>query len=290
MPASLRTLRPPSAYIQGLMEVTGGTLTVSGRSEEALRAQPRTWRLAVRDWWPIAFLLVAYLLLHELAEDLSRGAHVQPQLGFDENLFGGTAPTVRLQDALWVPGTLHWYDVAAWLVYLSHFFVTPVVALVLWVRDRAAFLRFRMMFLLLTAAGFVTYVLYPAIPPWLASRRGELQPTVRVVHDVWSQLGLHSLAAVFGEKSEYAFPVGALPSLHAAWPFLLLLFFWPIAGRARALLVAYAVAMALTLIYSADHFLFDIALGWIYATVVYAAGNWWWRRRHPAEAPIERPA
>jgi len=46
--------------------------------------------------------------------------------------------------------------------------------------------------------------------------------------------------------------------------------------------VAYAIAMALTLMYSADHFLFDVALGWTYATVTYLVGNWWWRRRHPA--------
>lgn len=263
------------------------------RSEAALRAQPRTVLLAVRDWWPLALLLAAYLLLHEVADDLVRAAHVQPQLGFDENLFGGISPTVRLQDALWVPGMLHWYDLLAWLVYLSHFFVTITVAAVLWFRDRVAFLRFRVMFLLLTATGFVTYVLYPAIPPWLASRRGDMQPTVRVVHEVWEQLGLHSLAAVFGAKSDYAFPVGALPSLHAAWPFLLLLFFWPVAGRWRVLLVGYAAAMALTLVYSADHFLFDILLGWTYATLAYVAGNWWWHRRHPArsgvdQAPIRR--
>jgi membrane-associated phospholipid phosphatase len=269
------------------------------RDEAALREAPRTMLLFVRDWWPLGLLLVAYLLLHQLADDLSRAAHVQPQLGFDEWLFGGKSPTVRLQDALWVPDTLHWYDLLAWLVYLSHFFVAITVAAVLWFRDRVAFLRFRVMFLLLTAAGFVTYVLYPAIPPWLASRRGDMQPTVRVVHEVWSQLDLHSLAAVFGEKSDYAFPVGALPSLHAAWPFLLLLFFWPVAGRWRVLLVAYAAAMAVTLMYSADHFLFDILLGWAYATVAYFAGAWWWRRRHPAtrvtpaatdQASMRRPA
>jgi hypothetical protein len=239
----------------------------------------RSWRHAVADWWPIALILLAYLALHELATDLSPGAHAQPQLGFDEWLFGGISPTVRLQDALWTAGTLHWYDVVAWLVYLSHFVVTVAVAAVLWVRNRASFLRFRAMFLFLTFAGFVTYVLYPAIPPWMASRRGEMAPTVRVVHAVWQQLGLHGLAAVFGEKSDYAFPVGALPSLHAAWPFLLLLFFWPVAGRWRVLLVGYALAMACTLVYSADHFVFDILLGWVYATGAYLLGNWWWRRR-----------
>jgi hypothetical protein len=31
------------------------------------------------------------------------------------------------------------------------------------------------------------------------------------------------------------------------------------------------------LVYSADHFVFDILLGWAYAAVAYLAGNWWWR-------------
>jgi hypothetical protein len=236
-------------------------------------ATPHSWHRAVVDWFPVALILVAYLVLHELAETLSPGAHVQPQLAFDEFVFGGTAPTVRLQRALWDPGDPHWYDYAAWLVYLSHFVVTFTVAVVLWVRAYPLFRRFRALFLTVTFAGFVTYVVYPAIPPWLASSRGDMPHTVRIVRAMWLELGLSDVAAVFGEKSRYAFPVGALPSLHAAWPFLLLVFFWPIAGRWRVLLVAYALAMALTLVYTADHFVFDILLGWIYVVVAVVVFN-----------------
>ena len=91
----------------------GAQRAAEQRVEDGLRTAPRTWRLVVRDWFPIALLLVIYLLLHELAEPLARVAHVQPQLGFDEAVFGGTAPTVRLQDWLWTPDTLRWYDIAA---------------------------------------------------------------------------------------------------------------------------------------------------------------------------------
>jgi PAP2 superfamily len=234
----------------------------------------RSWAQGVRDWYPIVLILVAYLLLHRLAATLTPGAHVQPQLGFDEWAFGGTAPTVRLQDALWHPGDPHWYDYAAWLVYLSHFVVTLTVAIVLWFRAYPLFRRFRVLFLSVTFAGFVTYVVYPAIPPWLASRRGDMPHVVRIVRAIWLDLGLSDVAAVFGEKSRYAFPVGALPSLHAAWPFLLLVFFWPVAGRWRTLLVAYALAMALTLVYTADHFVFDVLLGWTYVIVVVAVVTW----------------
>jgi hypothetical protein len=229
------------------------------------------WR-GVRDWLPIAAILLAYLVLHELATTLEPVAHVEPQLGFDELVFGGTAPTVRLQDALWHPGDPHWYDYLAWLVYLSHFVVTIVVAIVLWVRAYPLFRRFRVLFLTVTFAGFVTYVIYPAIPPWLASTRGDMPHTVRIVRAMWLELGLTDIAKVFGENSKYAFPVGALPSLHAAWPFLLLVFFWPLASpRWRAVLMAYALAMALTLVYTADHFVFDVLLGWTYVIVVVLA-------------------
>jgi hypothetical protein len=228
----------------------------------------RGWQGTVADWFPVALIVVAYLVLHSLASALTPGAHVQPQLGFDEWVFGGTAPTVRLQRALWNPGDPHWYDYLATLVYLSHFVVTLTVAIVLWVRAYPLFRRFRALFLTVTFAGFVTYVVYPAIPPWLASSRGDMPHTVRIVREMWLHLGLSDVAAVFGEKSKYAFPVGALPSLHAAWPFLLLVFFWPIAGRWRIALVAYALAMAFTLVYTADHFVFDVLLGWTYVIVV----------------------
>ena len=239
----------------------------------------RGWRRGVRDWFPVALILVAYVVLHSLAATLTPHAHVDPQLAFDEWLFGGTAPTVRLQRDLWTPGDPVWYDYLAWLVYLSHFVVMPTVAIVLWVRAYPMFRRFRALFLTVTFAGFVTYVVYPAIPPWLASRRGDMPHTVRIVRAMWLELGLADVAAVFGEKSKYAFPVGALPSLHAAWPFLLLAFLWPIAGRWRVALVAYALAMAFTLVYTADHFVFDILLGWTYVLVVMLAVRAFTNRR-----------
>ena len=135
------------------------------------------------DWFPVALIVVAYLVLHALASTLTPGAHVQPQLGFDEWVFGGTAPTVRLQRALWHPGDPHWYDYLATLVYLSHFVVSLTVGILLWLRAYPLFRRFRVLFITVTFAGFVTYVVYPAIPPWLASRRGDMPHAVRAVID-----------------------------------------------------------------------------------------------------------
>jgi membrane-associated phospholipid phosphatase len=243
------------------------------------QATPRSPTRFAVDWLPLLLIAGAYGVLHEVGDSMVARAHVEPQLGFDNWLFGAAA-TVRLQDALWHGRAhVHWYDYATWLVYLSHFFVTLTIAIVLWKVAYPRFLKFRALILTVTFAGFVTYVIYPAFPPWLASIRGDMAPTVRVVREVWLHLGLSGVAAVFGEQSNYAFPVGALPSLHAAWPCMIVLFFWRDAGRWRILLVGYALAMALTLVYTADHFVLDILMGWAYAIAVYAGFSWFWRRR-----------
>jgi hypothetical protein len=233
------------------------------------RRERRSWWRVLRDWLPFVSLVAAYRILNRWSEPLTAKAHVEPQRGFDERLFGGTAPTVSVQRAAWHPAAPQWWDYAAWVVYLSHFFVTPAIAIALSRRDEAAFRRFRTLVVTGAFAGFATYVAYPAVPPWLASIRGDIPPTDRVIRTMWERAGTPRVAAVFGEDSDLAFPVGALPSLHAAAPFLVLLFFWDRAPRWRPVLAAYNVAMAGTLVYTADHFVFDILMGWAYAVAVY---------------------
>ena len=54
----------------------------------------------------------------------------------------------------------------------------------------------------------------------------------------------------------------------------------------RAILVGYVLAMAFTLVYAGEHYVFDVLLGWIYAVAVYGAvtaiERAWARRREPS--------
>src|SRR5262245_24043055 len=99
------------------------------------------WRRVAREWAPFVPVPVAYAVLNRVGDRFTAKAHVQPQLAFDELLFGGTVPTVRLQRELWDPDDPRWWDLAAWLVYLSHFVVTVAVALALWFKDAQRFRR-----------------------------------------------------------------------------------------------------------------------------------------------------
>jgi hypothetical protein len=247
-------------------------------------------RRFIMDWLPVLVIAAGYDTVRAQAPSLLSRAVVQPQLHFDEALFGGTAPTVRLQHLLGVQtGVVHWWDYLVWLGYLSHFVVTLVVAAVLYVTNRARFRRLAALIVTVSLAGFVTYFIVPAVPPWLASRQGALPHTTRIVQQVWASLGLHGIAKVFDGSTQFANPVAALPSLHAAWPFMLLLFFWPTAKRGRWVLLAYNMFMWFVLMYGAEHYAADIVLGWLYAIVVYVAFTRYWARRD-ARAAAGAPA
>ena len=224
-------------------------------------------RSVVFEWLPLALVLAVYDLLRGHADGLLFSAWYRPQLDADSFLFGGTVPTVWLQDRLWDgPSQVHWYDYASWLVYVSYFLETYVVAGVLWFVDRGRFRRYVASVALLAGMAFATFALFPAAPPWLASQTGELDPTSRLIGPISGHIPFVSFSfeELFQRGWEYSNPVAAVPSLHAAYTLLITLSLWQIARRARPLLALYPLAMAFALVYTGEHYVFDILLGWAY--------------------------
>jgi len=224
-------------------------------------------RSVVLEWVPLALVLAAYDLLRGQADTLLFSAHFRPQIEVDRLLFGGAVPTVWLQDRLWDgASSVHWYDYAAWAVYVSYFLATYVLAGVLWFVDRSRFRRYVATVALLAAMGFVTFALFPAAPPWLASREGEIDWTTRAIGPITGEIPFLSLSfeGLFERGQEYSNPVAAVPSLHAAYTLLFAIYLWRVRRWARPLLAGYVAAMAFALVYTAEHYVADILLGWAY--------------------------
>lgn len=186
-------------------------------------------------------------------------------------LFGGAVPSVWLQEQLHEAGRIQWFEVAAFVVYVSHFFVTPLLAAWLWVRDRWRFRRFAAALALLTLLGCVTFVAFPAAPPWMASEEGLIEPTTRLIPVLWTWTGVGAETGIVGTGYAYANDVAAVPSLHAALALLVALAAWPRRPWARALVAAYPLAMAFAIVYTAEHYVVDVLLGWVYALVSFLA-------------------
>jgi hypothetical protein len=208
-----------------------------------------------------------YDLSRGMADGLGVAVHVTEPAAVDRWLGDGVLPTVWLQEH-W--GASWWAAVAS-VVYASHFVVTPLVLALLWLRDRARWAGYARMVLALSAAGLVTYVLYPAAPPWLASRDGVIEHVDRISSSGWAVLGLPKAGALLDSGQGQVNPVAAVPSLHTAFAVLTCLALLPLARHLwqRLALVAYAVVMPLVLVWSGEHYVIDTLLGALYAGAVW---------------------
>ncbi len=232
------------------------------------------------DWLPIVAVLWAYDLTRGAADSFGIGVHYHPMIDFDSFVFGGQVPTVWLQERLYNPYAVSWWDVAFTLIYTSYFIVPFALAGWLWARDRLAFQRFTRRLVTLALCGLATYVAFPAAPPWMASEMGLIDPIHRSVGRGWEVIGIGT-ASLFDKGQASSNLVAAVPSLHTAFTTLVALFLWKRVRRRwlRPLLLLYPLAMGLTLMATGEHWFFDVALGCLYAGAVMAAWSWWERRR-----------
>jgi membrane-associated phospholipid phosphatase len=242
----------------------------------------RPWRRHLafaRDWLPILILLVVYDFSRGFADELMP-VHIQAMITADEALFG-VVPTVWLQEHLYSPGRVHWWDVGVSFVYFSHFVASLTVAVVLWLRNRAVWLEFMRRWFFLTAAGLITYFLYPAAPPWYASKYGYLSQVVyRTSTDGWDAIGLRSAGKLLSAGQALSNPVAAMPSLHSAFALLVVAFlFSRVRRRWRPLLVLYPLAMTFTLVYAGEHYIVDVLVGWAYVALTLVLVGFLERRR-----------
>jgi hypothetical protein len=268
----------------------------------------------VRDWAPLVVVLVAYNFSRGAADNLGFPVHVTEPIRVDTWLTGwftgGRIPTMWLQEHLYSPGHVHWYDVLGSFVYFSHFVTAMIVAAVLWVRSRAGWVAFMRRFIALDVLGLAIYIVYPMAPPWWAAEHGYLaagQPNAgcdlpvvfsaapRITNCGWDAIGLHSAGRLVTKGQGVVNAVAAMPSLHSAFALFVVLFFIVrIRKLWTLLLLLYPLAMGWVLMYFSEHYLLDIFAGWAVALVVVGAfefgERWWARRRAPADPAYVRRA
>jgi membrane-associated phospholipid phosphatase len=234
----------------------------------------KTSRLVI-EWSPFVAVLFIYDRLRGYADGLLFHAREVPQIKIEAAIFGRPIPTVWLQAHLWHGANdLRWWDYATWFIYLTHFFAALVVAAVLWRWAHDRFVRFATMVCVLSLAGFATYVLFPAVPPWLAARHGSIGSANRTIAIVWHHVPIAHFGSLFEKGQTYANNVAAMPSLHAAFSLLIVLYVWRLVPRwTRPLLALYPPAMAFSLVYTGEHYVVDCVAGWAYAVATFVAVN-----------------
>jgi hypothetical protein len=111
---------------------------------------------------PFVVLLLVYESFRGVIPYLNTNVNFMFMPRFDEALFG-SLPTITFQQWLW-KGQVQWYDFAIYLVYMLHFLLPMILALIVWKYREGYYWRVVGSFVILSFAGFLTFLAFPAAP------------------------------------------------------------------------------------------------------------------------------
>jgi membrane-associated phospholipid phosphatase len=183
----------------------------------------------------------------------------------------------------------HWVvlDIACGLAYLT--FVAEYLGFAFLAFAKGLYARaatFARCFFVMNVMGFATYFIYPSAPPWYVTQYGlgparmHIAPEAAAASRFDALFGSHFFASMYGRGVDV---FGAIPSLHAAYPFtaMLLVFSIPELRRWRLPAAAFFLLMCLSAVYLQHHYVLDVLLGLLYALAALAMVTAWerWRRR-----------
>lgn len=237
---------------------------------------------------PFIAVLLVYESFRGFADQLNQNVNYLLMPNADQKLFGGL-PGAWLQNWLW-RGEVSWYDFIFYGAYLLHFLLPIGLALLVWKTREAQYWKTVSCFAVVAFASFLTFALFPAAPPWMASDQGYITPLTRVSSEVWAAFGLQDFPSVYSQISPNA--VAAVPSLHAAWATLLSVLVFKFYGRRwGAVSLIYPALIFIGTIYQGEHYAFDVILGALYAyggyrLTSYSFDRWAGRSAEEAAQPV----
>jgi len=231
---------------------------------------------------PFLLLLLTYDSFRSIADQLNTHVHFTEMINFDRFITGGSLPTADLQNILW-HGHVQWYDFYFYFLYTIHFLAPVLLAILLWKLRPKMYWSFVGALVGLSFAAFFTYVIFPAAPPWMASDLHYIAPIHHISSDVWSAMGVTNYSQVYAKLAPNA--VAAVPSLHAAYPTLFVLFLISAFGWRRTWwTIIYPISIWVGVVYLGEHYVFDVILGIIYAVGIFALTKAYlaYRKHHPS--------
>lgn len=218
---------------------------------------------------PFVVLLLVYESFRGLVPQLNTRVNYMFMVAADKLIFFGHLPTKLLQD-LWWHGQVTWYDFVFYGAYTLHFVLPFALAVLVWKVHEKQYWNVITAFLLVSFAGFLTFLAFPAAPPWMASDKGLIEPIYRVSSAVWAAFGVHDFPSVYNKISPN--PVAAVPSLHAAYSMLFALYLTILfKSKWRLLAWIYPLLIWTGTVYMGEHYAIDAIIGVLYALGAYFA-------------------
>ncbi|MEO5569901.1 MAG: phosphatase PAP2 family protein [Bacteroidia bacterium] len=191
--------------------------------------------------------------------------HIRQPYDFEKSLFGITVGGNTLTPNEFFKLHTHTFlDIISGIFYINWVPVPLMFAFYLLIKDKINFIRFSYAFVLANFIGFSIYYMYPAAPPWYVDQYGfdfHLNTPASTAglsrfDDFFGISLFHSLYA----KNANIF--AAIPSLHAAYPVIVLYFgLRRRMGRVNILFFIFLSGIWFAAVYTGHHYIIDLLIG-----------------------------
>lgn len=224
--------------------------------------------LSRKIFWAFLFFVVYWLIYDALRiypNYMVNSVSIEELYNLEKSIFGiHTSDGVLTPNEYAKANATPFLDVLAPSFYLTWVPLPMLFVLYLFFTDKFTMAKFTAAFLLINIVGLIIYYIYPAAPPWFVSEYGfEFRPGTP-----GSAAGLLKFDDYFGidifknmyEKNGNVF--AAIPSLHSAFPMLLL--YYGIKKRMIIASVFFFIILAgiwFAAVYTNHHYIIDVLLG-----------------------------
>ncbi len=249
----------------------------------ALSVAVLIWRARYRnlliDLLPFFILLLTFQSLRSFVDDLTPARiHIVDLISYEKALFHGIIPAAFFQKAFSNQPYTHVLSEILNLLYMSHFLVPVVVAIIIWYQKKEHYWYFIIGLIALTYAAFITYIIYPAAPPWWATKYGYLTDQPVFLSNFFK----------YPTLVEFAGPnqVAAMPSLHMAYPSFICMYLFYIWGKKTFWMILLPIGVAISTLYLGHHYVVDLIAGYLYASIIFLITIWVKQKRTSKPEPV----
>ncbi len=236
------------------------------------------------DWSPLILFWIAYDMMRGVADNIRGVIHVVAPYHWEHALFarffGGEIPPFWCQDLqAWLGDgfSRRILDLLGANFYTLHFAIPVVIGWIFWhtMDDRKTFYRYFYTLTVLNVMALITFMVFPAAPPWFVYNYGFIQPphtsffglSAGSLINVDKLFGTHFYATVWDSFNPNHF--AAVPSLHGAYPVTSAIFLYHKFHRYPVALILYCAAAWASAVYLNQHYLIDLIIGAGYVVVAY---------------------
>ncbi len=183
-------------------------------------------------------------------------------------------------------------DFVSGITYALYLLQTFLLGAYLVIKDRSRLPLITWGWLFLNFAGWITWLVWPAAPPWYVDTYG-LGPAIA---DALPQAaGAARFDNVIGQPffnnfySHSSNVFGAMPSLHCAYPTLCVWVGWSMGRFFRYSTILFAALMCFSAVYLQHHYVLDVIAGIAFATAIFHLVRAWLAGHDDLAQPASPP-